>query len=133
MSDKMLESIKDFAELQAFSNAQNKTIIELNKRLREREEETKHLKKLLEGSVPLIKEKKEGQFESNDQEYICRTEINKLRDISGDRELTLEEAKRFDIYCKILKDLTNAPKTIEIKSKNLSDEQLLALVIDEEK
>ena len=130
----MIESFKDFAELQAFAQAQSKSIIELSRRVKERDEEIIHLKKLLEGSVPLIKEKNSNNvttLASNDQEYICRTEINKLRDISIERELTLEEVKKFDIFCKTLKDLSNQPKTIEIQARTFSNEELLAIISDE--
>jgi len=125
----MAEQFKDFAELQAYSNAQNRTIIDQSKKLREKDEEIKHLKKLLEGSVPLIKEVKDkSKLEANDQEYICRVEINKLRVVSDERELTLEECKRFDIYSKILKELANQPKTIEIQAKTLSERDLIAVI-----
>lgn len=122
-------------QLQAYSNAQANTIVELSKKLKIKEDEITHLKKLLEGSVPLVKENSNGvlKFEASDQEYICRTEINKLRDISRDRELSLEDCKKFDIYSKILKDLQNAPKTIEIQAKKLSDAELLAVIEAEEK
>ena len=127
--NKMAEQFKDFAELQAYSNAQNRTIIDQSKKLREKDEEIKHLKKLLEGSVPLIKEVKDkSKLEANDQEYICRVEINKLRVVSDERELTLEECKRFDIYSKILKELANQPKTIEIQAKTLSERDLIAVI-----
>lgn len=123
-----LEKLKDYAELEAFASAQTKAITELSRKNKKQEEEIIHLKKLLEGSVPLIKDKSLSPIIQcdNDQEYICRTEINKLRDISMERELTLEECKKLDIYSKIIKDLMNSPKTIEIKSRNMSDEELLA-------
>lgn len=125
---------KDYSELQAYSNAQTKTIVELSRKVNEREQEILHLKRLLEGSAPLIRESRDlTKFEANDQEYICRTEINKLRDISRERELTLEECKKLDIYSKILKDLLNAPKTIEVKSRNFTDAELLAGLETEEK
>lgn len=128
--DKMGEQFKDFAELKSYSDAQNKTILEQSRKLRERDEEIKHLKKLLEGAVPLIKEKKTSDklVEGNDQEYICRVEINKLKSITEERELTLEECKRFDIYSKILKELANVPKTIEINTKGASEQELLAVI-----
>lgn len=120
-------AVKEFSELKAYSDAQTKTIIEMSKKLNEKDQEILHLKKLLEGSSPLIREKRDlTKFEANDQEYICRTEINKLRDISIERELTLEECKKLDIYSKILKDIMNSPKVIEVKSRNLSDAELLA-------
>src|SRR5271166_3088086 len=116
-------------KLQAYSNAQTNTIIELSRKLKEAQDEVSHLKKLLEGSVPLIKP--EGSIitdKANDQEYICRTEINKLREISRDRELTLEECKKLDIYSKILKDLAlTPPKLNEGAAKKASNEELEAI------
>ena len=136
MSDAVtsLEKIKEYSELKAYSDAQTKTIIELSKKLKIKEDENLHLKKLLESSVPLIKEKRDlTKFESNDQEYICRTEINKLKDLSMERELTLEEVKKLDIYSKILKELANIPKTIEVKSRNYTEAELLAAAESDKK
>lgn len=128
----MDQDTKDYNKLQAYSNAQTNTIIELSRKLKGAQDEISHLKKLLEGSVPLIKpEGSSNSITSNagDQEYICRTEINKLRDISRDRELTLEECKKLDIYSKILKDLaSNPPKYNESEAKKASTAELLALV-----
>lgn len=124
--------LKDYAELEAYSKAQTKTIVETSKRLKEKDEEIKHLKKLLEGSVPLIKDKKDSVLQSNDQEYICRTEISKLRDLSNERDLTLEECKKFDIYSKILKELSSAPKVIEVTAKTLTTEQLTAVLMSQD-
>jgi len=133
MNNSPVEKVKEYAELDAYSKAQTKTIIDLSKKLNEKDKEIQHLKKLLEGSVPLIKEPKDLiNFEANDQEYICRTEILKLKEISRERELTLEETKKLDIFCKILKDITNAPKTIEVKSRKMSNEELMAAVTVEE-
>lgn len=129
-----LPVIKEYSELKAYSDAQTKTITDLSRKVNEKDQEIIHLKKLLEGSVPLIREKKDlTKFETNDQEYICRTEINKLRDISIERELSLEECKKLDIYSKILKDLLNAPKTIEVKSRNFTDAELLSGLEAEDK
>ncbi len=128
----MDQDTKDCAKLQAYSNAQTNTIIELSRKLKGAQDEVSHLKKLLEGSVPLIKAEGSNTgitSNTNDQEYICRTEINKLRDISRDRELTLEECKKLDIYSKILKDLaSNPPKLNESEAKKASTAELLALV-----
>lgn len=126
----MDQDTKDHAKLQAYSNAQTNTIIELSRKLKGAQDEVTHLKKLLEGSVPLVKA--EGSSiadKADDQEYICRTEISKLRDISRDRELNMEEARRFDIYCKILKELIpNGLKKSESEAKKTSTADLLALV-----
>jgi len=118
-------------KLQAYSNAQTNTIIELSRKLKEAQDEVSHLKKLLEGSVPLIKPEGSSGITSSagDQEYICRTEINKLREISRDRELTLEECKKLDIYSKILKDLASAPPKINDQpAKKATNEELEAIL-----
>ena len=130
MSSKtMIDGFSSLEELKAFSTAQSKTIIELSRKNKEQSDEIVHLKKLLEGSVPLIKEKKENiNLGSNDQEFLCRTEINKLRDISLDRELTLEEAKKLDIYSKILANLANPTKTVKVQNETVSTADLLSIV-----
>lgn len=124
-----LDKEKDYAKLQAYSNAQTNTIIELSKKLKGSQDEITHLKKLLEGSVPLVKDEGSITDKADDREYICRTEISKLRDISRDRELNNEEARRFDIYCKILKELNlNSGTKTESEAKKTSTADLLALV-----
>lgn len=132
MSDENKTINPEVRKLQAYSNAQTNTIIELSRKLKEAQDEVSHLKKLLEGSVPLIKP--EGSIitdKANDQEYICRTEINKLREISRDRELTLEECKKLDIYSKILKDLAlTPPKMDQSAAKKATDAELEAIVAE---
>lgn len=125
----MIDTFTDFAELKAFSQAQSKTIIELSRKNKEQSDEIIHLKKLLEGSVPLLKEKSSLiKVEGNDQEVLCRTEISKLRDISLERELALEEAKKLDIYSKILQNLSNPTKTVKIQNESVSTADLLSIV-----
>ena len=129
----MAQEFQKIAELQAFNEAQQKTIIQLSKKIKALEEEKTHLKKLLESSVPVIQStpQKSDGLETNDEETIALTQLRKLRDISLERELTLEEAKRCEIFFKILNASRNAPKTIEIKSKKLNTTDLLALVESE--
>lgn len=119
--DKMGLEFKEFAELKKFAEAQQKTILQLSKQVKEKDEEVKHLKKLVESTTPIIQteDKKILNTEDNDQEFICRMELKKLRDISLERELTLEEAKKVDIYTKLLLSLTKKsednPKEKEVK------------------
>src|SRR5271165_5017710 len=117
---------REHEKLKAFSNAQTNTIIELSKKIKLSQEEIDHLKKLLEGSVPLIKESVIDTG-GNDQEQICKLEINKLRHISLDRELTLEEVKKLDILVKILKD-PKAPKVDDSQVKATATEDLLNVI-----
>ena len=131
--DLMLNEAKDLAELRAFSEAQQKTIVKLSKKNKELEEEVSHLKKLLESSAPIIATDnapviQADKFLTSDQEAICRMQLNKLKEISYDRELTLEEAKRVEIFSKILNVLENSPKTIKVETKNLDNKELLSLL-----
>ena len=128
---KSIQQYKDFESLQQFAEAQQKTIIQISKKIQKIEEERDHLKTLLESSVPLIK--KEGEqlgerFLTSSEEAICVMQLEKLRDISSARELTLEETRKVEVFSKVLNAVRNAPKTIEIKNKQMTSEELLALV-----
>jgi len=131
--ESMLNETKDLAELKVFSEAQQKTIVKLSKKNKELEEEVAHLKKLLEASVPIIQTSdtpsiSAEKFLTSDQETICRMQLNRLKEVSYDRELTLEEAKRVEIFSKIINVLENSPKTIKVETKNLDNKELLSLL-----
>jgi hypothetical protein len=129
--DKTILQYKDFDTLQQFAQAQQTTIIQISKKNQRLEEEVIHLKKLLESSVPLLKEEGKSLGErllTSSEEAICTIQLEKLRDISMGRELTLEEARRVEIFSKVLNVSRNMPKTIEIKNKQLSSQELLAIV-----
>lgn len=124
--DKTVAQYKDFNQLQEFAQAQQTTIIQLSKKIQKLEDERDHLKKLLQSSVPLIAPIKNEN--ENDSEYICTMEISKLRDISTQRELTLEECRRLETYFKILTQINNKPKQVEKEVEKLSDSEVLKLV-----
>lgn len=132
MVDKTIAQYKEFSQLQEFAHAQQQTIIQLSKKVQRLEEERDHLKTLLESTVPIIKEEgknlPDNKFLTSAEEAICTIQLDKLRSISVERELTLEETRRVEIFSKILATFRNMPKTIEIKSKQMKDEELLALV-----
>lgn len=132
--DKTILQYQDFNQLQEFAQAQQKTIVQLSKKIQKLEDERDHLKQLLESSVPIIKT--EGspsveKFLTSSEEAICTMQLEKLRDISMERELTLEETRRVEIFSKILATFRNTPKTIELKTKSLKPEELLSLVEEE--
>lgn len=131
--EKMLDEAKDFAELRVFSEAQQKTIIKLTKKNKELEEEVTHLKKLLESTTPVIATNdvpviSTDKFLTTDQEAICRMQLNRLKEVSYERELTLEEAKRVEIFSKIINVLENSPKTIKVETKNIDSKDLMSLI-----
>lgn len=124
--DKMIAQFKSLEDLQAFCKAQQKTLIDLTKKLKGSEDEIKHLKKLLEGAVPVINAPAKIDFSANDEEAIAREQLYLLKKISAEKELTLEETKRYEIYTKMLISLKEKPKTIDASSRTLSNEQLMA-------
>jgi len=126
-TDKILKQFTEYADLHAFAKAQQKTITELTKKNKQLNEEVKHLKKLLDSTVPVINPNKSPLIElaSNDEESIAREQLWRLKDISKERELTLEETKRVEIYSKILMAIKETPKPIEVR-KNISDAELIA-------
>lgn len=104
--DKMIDNFKDFAELKAYAEAQYRLTVELSKKINALEEERNDLKKVIENShkgLILDPAKAQELFVGvKDEEAICLMQLKLLRNISIERELTLEEAKRVEIYNKIL-------------------------------
>jgi hypothetical protein len=128
-ANNMIDQFKNFDDLQAFAKAQQKTLVELTKKNKNYEEEIKHLKKLVEGAVPLLNvNPKPVDFSTNDEEAIAREQLFRLKDLSHERELSLEEAKRVEIFSKILVAVKNKPKTINGNSRELSENDLLTLL-----
>lgn len=137
----LTKEFQDLVEAQMFAKAQHNTIVSLTKKIQKLEEEKAHLEKLLSSSTPLVQsEKTNSIIQSNtagilsdDEEAICRMQLRKLRDLAMTSELTLEEAKRVEIYTKILIAKQNQPKTLVVESKNIPNEQMLAAFEELEK
>ena len=128
--DEMSEQFKELADKQFHIEAQHNTIIELSKKINALETERDHLKLLLEQSTPLLDTSNlEGELMgSSNEEMICRAQIAKLNILSSQRDLTLEECRKLEIYAKILNTLQNRPKTIKFEAKKLGDGELLKLL-----
>lgn len=122
----ILDKLENDSEKDAYIAAQFETISKLNKKLINSEEKIKHLEELLSKTTPLISVSSSKNRE--DEENICRVEISKLRDISIQRPLTLEEARKLETYHKVLNNLRNQPKEKSDEAKNASDADLLSLV-----
>jgi len=116
---------KSFNELQSYSDSQFKSILELKKQLKKIEEENKSLKSMLENNLPSLAVDMLGV--SNEQ-LICETQITILKDKAVTRVLTLEEAKKCDIFTEVLENLRKNTKSTDINVQKMSDEDLLKLV-----
>lgn len=131
---KMAEEFKknDLKELQKYCDSQFATITELSKEIKKLEEENKSLKKILENSSQLLdKDERTGSIiiVSSDSEAICVLQLTKLKTLGNERELTYEEAKKVDIYTKLLFEIREGNKDkADEKLKNLTDAELIKLV-----
>lgn len=78
-----------------------------------------------------LKEKSSGLISilSIDEELICRGQMSRLKKTSDERELTLEETRKLEIFYKILSSLLNQNKGETNKpEKKVDSAQLLSLV-----
>lgn len=110
-------------DLQETITAQMRALVQTNKKLKLIEEENAHLKKLLTQTNPIIVSMDQ---QGVDEELIARSELRKLRQYSQDRELSMEETKKVEIYSKIMANIANKPKAIEVSARNLKTEELFA-------
>lgn len=133
MSDDIIKMSKDFkqiAELELQNKAQFKVITNLTKQNQELQDKVKHLESMLHKTSPVVVQQFDSKSTLTDGEGepevdICRAEILKLRNKSMVSELTLEDSKKLETYTKIITAAKNIPKTIEIKAKKLSTDDLL--------
>lgn len=106
--DKMAAQFTSMEELQAYCDAQFKTITTLNTKINEL---TKAVEDLSKRASALLREnaalkvnapKDEGKFAVSDEEAACVIQIAMIKNTAMDRELTMDETKRLEIYVKTL-------------------------------
>lgn len=126
----MSNQTKTLEELQEFCNAQQKVIIQLNKKIQKLEAEKNHAESLLKNAPVQIFSGKEVAVVNDmaTEEAICAMQVKRLEEISLARELTLEETRKLEAFSKILATFRNGTKTIDVKSKHLDDKEVLRLI-----
>lgn len=127
--DSMFEQFKEFGELKEFAESQHATIVQLSKKNTKLEEEVAHLKSLLGSTVPIIgkTEATLSQFgDTKDDKIIAEVQLARLKAVSFDRELTLEETKKVSEFSKIINNV-KPKETKEVQSQTFSSEDLLKL------
>lgn len=120
-----LNQYKNEAELKVFAEAQMNTIMELKRKLDESEKARQHLEKQLDGKAPIVIVKEDGDLQ--DQHAIAVMQLARLRDVSLGRELTLEEARKLEIYDKIVSRKPDERDATEVPYKKMSEDELLAV------
>ena len=87
-------------DLQQYCDAQYLTLQKQNEQIKKLQDEISHLKRIL-ASTPLVDGDIVRIVASTEQE-ICEIEIQRLKETSMQRGLTLEETKRLDLLVKNL-------------------------------
>lgn len=73
-----------------------------------------------------------SQIDITDEEIICTTQINILRQKSDERELSLEEIKKLDIIIKNYRLISGKKKDDKSDKDDIPDENLIHLVQGDE-
>ena len=89
------------------------TIDQMLTRLNEKDEEIMHLKQMLMQNAPVIGEA--SPLIVSDEEYIALQQLQKLKEISRTRALSLDETRQFDLLVKNKRLAQGNATTIEGK------------------
>jgi len=134
--EQLTKDFKTFEELKIFCDSQMKQILIMSKKIKDLEEKNKELIKsskeinnlaLVPGNNavgPVIN----FAVDSNDAKTIAQVQLRMLKEQAFDRELTLEEVKKLDIFNKVLNVKEDKDAPIPATAKTLSDEELLARI-----
>ncbi len=117
-------------KLEALNVGLSQSIDNLLQTLEQKDDEIRHLKELLNGSgVTIIGQA--SKILMTDEEVIAEKQLGRLRTLSMERDLTLDEVKRFDLLVKNKRLAQGKSTTIESKPvglpKDLSDSQLIQI------
>lgn len=122
---------KKVASLEKELKATYKTIDKLLKDNKLKEEEISHLKSLLEKNVPVLIEDKKPQqliqLDLSPEEEIAEIQLNKLKEASKNRALTLEEARIYDLLVKN-KRLSRKESTVNIENAAYKEISVIELM-----
>ena len=128
MSDKKLTLIqKSTEELQEFIEAQQKVLMQLNKKLQKLESENIQLKIQLD-RTPQVTTDKKNIFTTSDEESIAREQLYLLHQVSMTRELSYEECKKVDTFTKLLLAINSKEKGNDDAAKKEDTADLLKIV-----
>jgi len=127
---KLIENYTSVDELKIFCAAQAKQIQTLNKKIKEMEDEVAKAKK---ASKELVKTQGNltvpGQFTVlDDAKTIAQIQLNLLKEKSFEQELDSDEAKRVELYNRILKDEVAKKDPVKATVEITKSEDLLKLV-----
>lgn len=111
-----------------YEDAQFSVILKLEKKISKLEEENKHLKSLVESSVPLLPDPMSNLGIPNEG-LICIMQIALLKERSTRQELTLEESRKLQIYVDVLEKIK--PSGADSSNITIPETTLLQIVKNE--
>lgn len=115
-----------------FMTAQFEVITSLNKQVDQLKIEKRHLEQLLKDAVPVINILPTKEQETlTEEQRICKEQLVLLKSFSQGRELTMEEARKVEIYSKILFQTQDKNKKSKSQVDDLPIADLLKIVKDE--
>lgn len=124
-------SFKSYSELQMYCDQQFITLQKAAEKIKALETDNSHLKELLSSTTTLIAPSNEVQkIILTPEEALCLSQINILEERGRDKELTLEETKKLDLFIKNLHMIRGSqPKTIKAERPKslLSNADLVTL------
>lgn len=135
--DSLIENFRTFEELKIFCEGQFRQVMQLSKRNKELEDQLQEAKKVSKDLVkkdfnnsPILLEA--GNIKGQeDAKIISQVQLKLLRDLSFERELTTDEAKRVDIFNKILIDPSKEEeKPLKANIKIIKTEDLTSFISD---
>lgn len=109
----LTEGFQDAVILKAENERLIKVIEALRKELMEKTEKLSHMETLMIKTIPAF-------VKVSPEEEICEIQIQMLRSVSKDRELTLEETKKLDILIKN-KRLSQEQSTVNMQARNVEE------------
>lgn len=131
----MLDRMDTVEDLKQFASAQYSTIIVQSQKINELETKIAELEvrnQQLETSATVNSALSPNQLETSDTETACLVQIALLKNLAMNRELTLEECKKLEIFAKTLQMVRGKPtdegKKKKEDTKRLSNDELLAMM-----
>ena len=130
MDNESIEKMeKEFVDLQEYSSSQFSVIVSLQKKIKDLEDQNRSLQGMLNGSVHNIRLNVSDIIPGiSNEEMICETQINFLRQNAMQRELTKEECQKFQILSDVLERLRKTNDKSDHKTDVLQDAQILSII-----
>ena len=134
--DALINQFKSEDEMKAFIQSQFKQILQLTKQIKDLETKLNESKEKIKqnnnlavvNQTQVTNQPADFSIPSEDSKVIAQVQLKMIKELSFERELTLEEAKKVQIFNEILKIKEEQPKTIKANAKVLQDTDLLTLV-----